>query len=168
MMQYRVKRITFLGLLVTVGILLGYLESLIVLPIGIPGIKLGLSNIITVIILYLFGKSDAMLVLAVRILLSAFLFGNGFSLVYSLCGAVCSFIIMALIYRLDLFSVVGVSILGGVMHNIGQLLVAGISVMSFGVLYYMPVLLISGAIAGMIVGVMADKLIIRLERIYKS
>lgn len=132
--------------------ILAYLESLLPLSIGIPGVKLGLPNLVVVMLLYYYGYREALFVNFVRILLSGFLFGSLFSILYALAGALCSFLAMLLLQRCRRFSVIGVSIGGGVFHNIGQLFVAVFVVETFAPLFYIPFLLISGAVTGFLIG----------------
>lgn len=142
------------------AILLGYIESLLPIYIGVPGVKLGISNLAAVFVLYYYGARDAALVSAVRILAVGFLFGNLFSILFSLAGAAFALCAMALFKRAGGFSVFGVSMAGGVFHNIGQLFVAAFAVENFHVLYYLPVLLISGMVCGFLIG-LASKAVIR-------
>lgn len=161
-MQSLSRKITILGLLTALGILLGYIESLFIIPIRVPGIRLGISNIITVFCLYLFGPYEAFSVLISRVLLSGLMFGNGISILYSISGAIISLIVMSLAKRYLNFSVVGISVLGGVFHNIAQLVVATILVQNYSVLVYAPFLVMVGVIAGVIIGIISDLLIKRL------
>lgn len=167
-MRLPTKNITTLGIMASIGILLGYIESFISLPIRVPGIKLGLSNCITVLVLYLFGPIEAFVVLLVRVLLSGFLFGSGFSIIYSLVGGLFSFFIMFLLYKSDKISIIGLSVLGGVSHNFAQLLLATIVVRSMDALYYLPILIISGIIAGLIVGIVSINLYKRLFKLLRG
>ena len=114
----------FLGVMTAAALMLSYIESLFILVPGIPGIKLGFANLAVVLCLYRYGWKEALFLNAVRIALAAFLFGSMFTMLYSLAGAACAFAAMVLAKRLKLFSVVGVSVLGGVCHNLGQLAVA--------------------------------------------
>lgn len=167
-MQSPVKKITTLGLFICIGLLTGYLESFIVLPIGVPGIKIGLSNAITVVSLYFFGPVFALIVLFCRVLLSGLLFGSGISIIYSLTGALVSFGGMYLFKKISFFSVYGVSILGGVLNNIAQLAVASLIVKMPHLIYYLPVLVIAGLIAGFIVGIISVILIKRLQPVISN
>ena len=162
-MQSRSKRIAYAGLLTTVGILFGYLENLIVIPIKIPGIKIGISNVVTVVSMYILGPSISLGVLIARVLLSALLFGSGISMLYSLSGALISFIFMYIVYRKDVFSIVGVSVIGGTTHNIAQLLVAVMMLYNGMLLYYIPALLLAGVGAGLIVGFLSKEVTKRLQ-----
>ena len=128
-MEYsKMKRKTaYLGMMAAAAILLGYIESLLPLYIGVPGVKLGISNLATVFVIYYYGTKEAALVSAVRILVVGFLFGNLFSILFSLAGAALSLLVMAGVKRIRGFSVFGVSMAGGIAHNVGQLIVAGTS-----------------------------------------
>lgn len=163
-MQLLNKKIPYAALFIACGILCGYIEYLFPLPIGIPGVKLGLSNIVTVICLYLFDPVMSIIVLFVRVLLSGFMFGNAFGIIYSLSGAVFSFLIMLLLKRFNWFSVTGISVAGGVTHNIGQLLVACFLISQLKLIYYLPILIISGVLCGFIVGFLSDIIIRTLKK----
>lgn len=159
------RKTVILGFLLAVAMILSYMESVLPLSIGIPGVKLGLPNLVAVLLLYLYGGRDAFVVNLLRILLSGFLFGNFASMIYSLSGAVCSFFIMLLFRRLKIFSVVGVSIGGGVFHNIGQLLVAMFVVETYAPLFYLPYLLIAGTLTGFLIGAVSTRIMPYMERI---
>lgn len=164
MMQSHSKKIALIGLLTACGILFGYVENLIDLPIGIPGVKIGISNIITVICIYMIGPIEALFVLVLRVVMSGFLFGNMYSLLYSLSGALFSYAFMVLGFKLNFFSIIGNSMLGGVTHNLGQLIIACIIISNLKLTFYIPVLLISGLIAGAIIGIISSIMINRLKR----
>lgn len=156
------KRIAVLGFMTTLALILSYVESLIPFLPGIPGVKLGLANLVMVYVLYRFSGKDALLVSVVRILASGFLFGNLMSISFSLAGSILSLLIMTLCKRRKLFSVMGVSIAGGCMHNIGQLLVAFFAVNTPGLFYYIPVLLVSGLVTGLLIGIGGNIMLKRL------
>lgn len=164
-MEYsKMKRKTaYLGMIAAAAILLGYIESLLPLYIGVPGVKLGISNLATVFVLYYYGTKEAALVSAVRILVVGFLFGNLFSILFSLAGAALSLLVMAGVKRIRGFSVFGVSMAGGIAHNVGQLIVASFVVENFYILYYLPVLLISGMICGFLIGIASGAVIRRVS-----
>ncbi len=155
-------RVAYFGVFTALALIFSYVESLIPISLGIPGVKLGLANLIIVIGLYKMSLKEVYLLSFVRVLLSGFIFGNYFSILYSLAGALFSVTVMALLKKNGGFSVMGVSIAGGVFHNIGQLFVAMIVVETFGVAYYVPVLLIAGLITGMLIGVAANEMLKRL------
>ncbi|MGN0278380.1 MAG: Gx transporter family protein [Lachnospiraceae bacterium] len=143
-----------LGFFLAVALILSYVESLIPITFGIPGIKLGLPNLIVVLLLFgqRYGAKEALLVNSMRIILSGFLFSNLYAILYALAGAVFSFIAMLIGKRLRCFSVIGVSVLGGVFHNIGQAIVAMFVVETFAVSYYIPFLIVAGTITGALLG----------------
>lgn len=149
------KKYVTLGFLLAVSMILAYIESFIPFTIGIPGIKLGLPNLAVVLLLYTYGYKEALSVNLLRILLTGFLFGNMYSIIYALAGAVCSFCLMLLFKKIGAFSVIGVSIIGGVAHNIGQTLIAMIVVENFAPLLYLPILLIAGIVTGFLIGVVS-------------
>lgn len=146
------QKAAYLGLFSAVAIIFGYVESLIPVFAGIPGIKLGLANLAVLFILERYSWKEAALVSMVRIMVIGFLFGNLFSIAYSLAGAALSLTVMTLLKKQDGFSLTGVSIAGGVSHNVGQLLVAMVIVENIGLIYYAPALLISGVITGLMIG----------------
>ncbi len=151
------------GLFLAVALILSYVESLIPFSFGIPGIKLGLPNLIVVLLLYRGEAGRAVVVNVLRILLSGFLFGNLFAIFYAMAGAVCSFSAMAIGKRAGCFSIAGVSVLGGVFHNIGQIVVAMAVVETFYVGYYMPFLILAGTVTGAVLGIAAMELLPYLQ-----
>lgn len=150
------KKIAYKGLLLTIALILSYVEFLLPYCFAIPGIKLGLANLAVVLCMYYLGGKDAFLINICRILLAGFLFGNLYTILYSLVGGVLSFVVMLITKKLDWFSIKGVSALGGIAHNIGQLLVAYLVVETVGVFYYLPWLLISGVVTGVVIGYIAQ------------
>ena len=161
------KNVAFWAMFLALALILSYVESLIPFFFGVPGMKLGLPNLVIVMILYCMGTKEAYLVSIVRVLLSGFLFGNLFSIVYSLAGAMLSLTIMMLLKRTNKLKVITVSAIGGICHNIGQLIVAALVVESYNIFYYTPVLLIAGLITGIIIGVISQEMILRLGRFFK-
>lgn len=157
------KKVAYLGVLAALAVLCGYIETLIPFAFGIPGMKLGLANIMTVAVLYLFGTKEAAAVSGIRIILVGFLFGNLYGLLYSLAGGVLSFICMVLLKRSGRFSIFGVSIGGGIMHNIGQLLIAAVVVNELRLSYYAPFLIIAGAGTGLLIGIISRLIQRRLQ-----
>lgn len=150
------------GILIALAILLSYLEYLLPFLPAIPGVKLGLTNIVVVFTLYCLGSLPAIIISLVRVFLMAILFGNGFAFLYSTAGAVLSLLVMLLLKRTDRFSPVGVAAAGGVSHNIGQLLCAIVLLKTRQLAFYLPVLLLSGLAAGILIGAVAGVLIRRL------
>ncbi|MBQ3564499.1 MAG: Gx transporter family protein [Clostridia bacterium] len=153
-MKIETKKITVLALFSAVAIIFSYIEAILP-PIwsAIPGIKVGLSNIVTVALLYKFSLKEAAIVAFIRIIIIALLFGNVMTLIYSIAGFVLSVTIMAILKRTSLFSTVGVSIAGGVFHNLGQIIVAMILLQTKEIGYYMIVLAITGTVAGILIGI---------------
>ncbi len=150
------KKITYIGIFVALALILSYVEALIPFNFGIPGVKLGLANLVVVCALYMTDAKSAFVVGMLRIVLSSLLFSPGIMVLYSLAGGMLSFLAMYLFRRLTKLSIVGVSIIGGVFHNIGQLAVAALILETFKIAYYLPVLMISGLITGMLIGICAS------------
>lgn len=159
------SRVAYFGVFTALALIFSYIESLIPFQIGIPGVKLGLANLIIVIALYKLNLKETYLLSIVRVLLSGFLFGNYFSIIYSLAGGLFSLTVMVFLKRQRGFSIMGISIAGGVCHNIGQLVVAMIVVETYSVIYYFPVLLVAGMITGFFIGAVADGMLKRLVNI---
>lgn len=156
------SKVAYFGVFTTLALIFSYVETLIPIQFGIPGVKLGLANLIIVIALYRMKLSEAYLLSIVRVLLAGFIFGNYFSIIYSLAGGLLSLTVMALLRKKGGFSVIGVSIAGGVFHNIGQLIIASVIVETFSVMYYVPVLLIAGLVTGLLIGIASDGMLKRL------
>lgn len=159
------NKAAYFGVFTALALIFSYVEMLIPIQFGIPGIKLGLANLLIVIMLYKSGAKDALLLSIVRIVLSGFIFGNMFSIIYSLAGGILSLAIMAFLKSRGSFSVIGVSIAGGVFHNAGQLAVAMAVVETYRVGYYLPVLLIAGMLTGMLIGVISNEVLKRLKNL---
>ncbi len=157
------KKTAFMGLFLALSMILSYVESLIPFSFGIPGIKLGLANLVVVLMLYEIGAKEALCVSVLRIILTGFLFGNGFSILYSLAGGVLSFLGMVLLKKFD-FKCITISTTGGILHNIGQVIMASIVVSNYYIYYYIPVLLIAGAATGFINGLISQEIIIRIGK----
>lgn len=152
------------AVLASLALIFSYIEFLVPLSLGLPGIKLGLANIVIVIALYGLGTRTALLVNVTRILLAAALFGSVFSALYSLAGGLISFAAMAALKRTGFFSTVGVSMAGGVFHNMGQLLIAALLVESYQIFYYFPLLLLAGLATGIINGIIATLILRALSK----
>lgn len=157
------KKIAKMGMLVAVAFVLSYIEAMLPLNLGVPGIKAGLSNIVTVFSLYYFSPGMALGIAITRIVLCGLTFGSMPGLLYSLAGGILSFIVMVILKKTGKFSVYGVSVAGGVFHNIGQILVAVAVLQNKMVAYYLPFLLVAGVIAGVVVGILAAVLIKRFK-----
>ena len=159
------NRVAYFGVFTALALIFSYIETLVPISFGIPGVKLGLANLIIVIALYKIPLREVYVLSIVRVLLSGVLFGNYFSIAYSLAGGLLSLTVMALLKKAGGFSVIGISIAAGVCHNIGQLVVAMIVVETFAMSYYMPVLLVAGLITGFLIGVVADQVLRRISDI---
>lgn len=152
-MRPATKKIAFLGLCTAVALVLAYMESMLP-PLfhAVPGIKIGLPNIIIVFVLYRFGLWEAAVVSFIRMLAISFMFGNLMALVYSLAGAFLSLLVMAVLKKMKFLSPVGVSVAGGVFHNVGQILAAMVLLGTAELGYYLIVLTITGTVSGIFVG----------------
>ncbi|MCD7746185.1 MAG: Gx transporter family protein [Lachnospiraceae bacterium] len=158
-------KVAYLGMFTALAMILSYVESLLPAFYGIPGVKLGLANSMSLVILYLIGVPGAFAVSTVRVVLSGFLFGNLFSIAYSMAGAVLSMTMMAIMKRSRHFSIAGISMIGGIFHNVGQLIVAILLVENLNLLYYFPVLLLSGLVTGLVIGLLSAEILKRLPRV---
>ena len=159
------NRVAYFGVFTALALIFSYVETLIPIQFGIPGVKLGLANLIIVSALYKLKLREAYVLSVVRVILAGFLFGNYFSIIYSLAGGLLSLTVMAYLKHRGDFSVIGVSIAGGVFHNVGQLVVAMAVVETFHVAYYMPVLLVAGLVTGFLIGILSDNMLKRLVNI---
>lgn len=159
------KKIAFLGLSIAIALILSYIESQIPALIAIPGIKAGLPNLIIIVLLYKVGWKEAVVVSILRIFLVSLLFGNVQTMTFSLAGAAVSLLSMILLKKLGDFSCITVSIVGGVFHNVGQIITACLWTLTAQVAYYLPVLLVSGTLAGAVIGFISGILVKRLEKI---
>ncbi len=164
-MKKKNKMVAFLGLCTALALILAYVEILIqpLVP-SIPGIKMGLPNIIIVFLLYRRGSVSAICVSMLRIILVNMLFGNFMALVYSLAGGVLSLAVMILLKKLNLMSVVGVSVAGGVTHNIGQILTAMLLLETAELGYYLAVLTVTGTVAGILIGLCGSVMIKKIPQ----
>ena len=149
------KKIALCGVLTALAMIFSYIESVIPIPIPVPGIKLGVANIAVITILYELGVKEAIVINLLRIALTALLFGNVNSFLFSISGAVLSLTIMIIMKRLDFFSCIGVSVCGGVMHNVGQIIAAVFIMGSEAIVLYLPVLIVSGVFTGVVIGVVS-------------
>lgn len=157
------NKVAYMGLFLALALICSYVESLIPFYFGVPGVKLGLTNIVIVMVLYCIGAKEAFAISVMRVFLAGFLFGNAFSILYSLAGGILSFAVMFLLKKTKKLNVVSVSVAGGISHNIGQLAVAALIVSNYRILYYGTVLLIAGIVTGFLIGILAQEIILRLE-----
>ena len=165
-MRTRTKKLTLLGVCTALALILSYAEAMLP-PIwsAVPGIKMGLPNVMIIFLLYKYGFREAIAVSLIRILIAAMLFGSVMTLAYSLAGGMLSLAIMAPLKKTGAFSTVGVSVVGGISHNIAQILVAIAALGAWQIGYYMALLVISGTVAGVLVGVLGSILLRYLEKV---
>lgn len=150
------------GMLIALAFILSYVEAMIPIPIPVPGVKLGLANLVVIVGLYTIGVRGTIAVSLTRIVLVGFTFGNMFSMFYGLAGGAVSLLLMILAKKTGWFSKIGVSIIGGIGHNIGQLCVAAVVVQTAGVFSYLPVLLVAGVVAGAVIGLLGGLIVERI------
>ena len=160
------KTVALLAMMIALALVFSYVETLIPINFGIPGVKLGLANLVIVAALYLIGGKEAFLVSVVRIFLSGFMFGNLASIMYSLAGGLLS--LAVILKKTDKLSILAVSVLGGICHNIGQLIVAILVVENLKLIFYVPVLLISGFVTGLLIGIVSRVILPAVRRAYAA
>lgn len=158
------NKVAYLGVFTALALILSFVESQIPPLMAIPGVKLGIPNIAILFILYKVGWKEAALVNVVRVLVVGLLFGSAVSMLYSFSGALLSLIGMILLKKSNLFSCVTVSVIGGILHNVGQIVMACFVTVTSELMYYLPVLIISGTVAGILIGLVAGMLLRRLEK----
>lgn len=162
------KKTAILGMYLAFSMILSYIETLIPLPIPIPGVKLGLTNLAIILLLYLYGFKEAFIINLMRIILTGFLFTNLSMILYSLAGGILSLLCMVYAKRSQHFSLQCVSLIGGITHNIGQMCVAYITVRTYGILYYVPFLLLAGSVTGWVIGMLETMIEPRLRRLMRN
>ena len=162
------RKLALYGLLTALALILSYVEGQIPAFFAVPGIKLGLTNIVVLVALYGMGEGSAIGINLMRIFLVSVLFGNGMSLAYSLVGGLLSGAVMLLLKRTRKFSLLGVSIAGGITHNVGQILTAMALLQTKALGWYLLVLWISGLVSGALIGVIGGELCRRLEQIKRK
>lgn len=161
------NKAAYLGIFAALALILGYIEALFPFFLGIPGVKLGLANSMSLVLLSLVGAPAAVCIAVIRVVLTGFLFGNLFSIAYGLAGGLLSIGVMILAQRSRRFSTVGVSVAGGISHNVGQLVIAIFLAENRNLVYYAPVLLLSGLITGMVIGLIACEVLKRLPKMWR-
>lgn len=159
-----IKKMCYLALFCAIAIILSYIESLIPFQFGIPGAKIGFANITTIILLFCFGFKEACIVMLLRIFITSITFTNLYMMLYSLAGGMTSLMMMLFFYKTKLFSNYIVSIIGGIFHNVGQLLIAMIFFSTTTFLYYLPYLLLIGSISGAAIGITAQLIYIKIGK----
>lgn len=152
-----------MAFIIAFAMILSFVESRIPAFVAIPGVKVGLANIAVIFTLYKLGVKEAITVSIIRVLMIAMLFGSAVSLIYSVCGAILSLASMILLKKLTPLTEVAISVTGGVMHNVGQIAAASFMLSTNVVVYYLPFLLVSGTIAGVVVGIASAILIKRVK-----
>ncbi len=158
------RKIAFLGLFVALAFVLSYIEYLLPLNIGIPGAKIGIANLAVMVTLYTTGEKNAAALSIIRVVLVGLTFGNISMMMYSLAGAALSLLAMLIAKRTGKLSVVGVSVLGGVFHNIGQIIVAMLVLETESLMYYLPFLIIVGTVSGVVIGIVANLVTVRVKK----
>ena len=161
----KTKKVAMLGLTVALAMIMSYIEALVPLSFAVPGIKMGLANIVIIFVLYKIGTKEAILVSLIRVILVSLLFSNVMAMAYSIAGAVLSLSVMWLLKKTDRFSFVGVSIAGGIMHNVGQIIMAVILLGTEQIALYLPVLIITGTATGVVIGIVSGLVINRFKNI---
>lgn len=166
MKKMSTKTITTYGILIALALILSYVEAQIPAFVAIPGMKLGLTNIVVVTTLYLMGSKSAMFINVVRILIVAILFGNAMSFAFSIVGGMLSTIVMIILKKTKRFKVIGVSAVGGIVHNVGQILTAIVLMGTKAIAWYLPILWVSGVFSGVVIGIIGGLVISRVYDIF--
>ena len=161
------KRIAFLGLFVALAFVLSYIEYMLPLNIGIPGAKVGFANLVVMVALYTVGEKNAIALSLIRVVLVGLTFGNISMMMYSLAGAALSLCVMLIAKKIGKLSVTGVSVLGGVFHNIGQIIVAMLVLETESLIYYLPFLMVIGTITGVLIGLVANLITARVKNVLR-
>ncbi len=156
------RTVALYGMLIALAFVFSYIEAMIPIPLPVPGVKLGLANLVNVVGLYTVGIAGTIAVGLVRIVLVGFTFGNTFSMLYGLAGGILSLAVMAAVKKTDFFGSTGVSVLGGIFHNVGQLIVAACVTKTAGVFTYLPVLTVAGVVAGTLIGLLGGLIVERI------
>ena len=161
----KTKRIAFLGLFVALAFVLSYIEFMLPLNIGIPGAKIGIANLVVMVTLYTVGEKNAIALSIIRVVLVGLTFGNISMMMYSLAGAALSLFAMLLARKIGKLSMTGVSVLGGVFHNVGQIIVAMLVLETKSLLYYLPFLIVVGTITGVVIGIVSSLITVRVKKV---
>ncbi|MBQ3530572.1 MAG: Gx transporter family protein [Oscillospiraceae bacterium] len=161
----KTKKVAMLGLTIALAMIMSYIEALVPLSFAVPGIKMGLANIVIIFVLYKIGTKEAILVSLIRVILVSLLFSNVMAMAYSIAGAVLSLSVMWILKKTDKFSFIGVSIAGGIMHNVGQIIMAVILLGTEQIALYLPVLIITGTATGVVIGIVSGLVINRFKNI---
>ncbi len=159
------KKVAYIGILSALAIIMGYLEAIIPFNIGLPGIKLGICNIVILVALYRLGLSEAFIVSIIRVVVIALLFGNAMSILYSAAGAVLSLLIMWFLKKSNRFGIIGVSGAGGTVHGMAQVAIAYLMTNAFPIMWYMPILMIAGLVTGIVIGAASYIIMTRIPKL---
>ncbi len=162
------RKVALYGILIALSMVMSFIESLLPIPFPVPGVKIGLANLVTIVGLYLVGVPGTVCVTVLRVVLVGLSFGNPYSMIYGLSGSFLSLFVMGIAKKYQLFSQIGISILGGIFHNIGQMIFAAIIVQTAGVFVYLPTLLTAGCIAGAVIGSLGGIMTERLTNFTKN
>ena len=160
----KTKNIATFGMMIALAFILSYIESIIPMPVAIPGIKLGLANLVVLTALYNMGAKEAFVLSLIRIVLVGFTFGSPSTMLFSLAGGLLSWALMVLLRKVKSFGMVGVSVAGGIAHNVGQILTAIWIVDNATILYYLPFLLISGVVTGAVIGIVGSLIVNSIKK----
>ena len=161
----KTRKIAYLGLLIALAFIFSYVESLIPVHSCIPGAKLGLANLVIIVALYTLNDGDAFLLSMIRIVLTGFTFGSMAAMLYSLAGGIMSLLVMVAAKRTKRLTLTGVSVLGGIFHNVGQILMAILVLDTPSLVYYLPALLLAGSLSGVAIGVLGAAVTKRIRKI---
>ena len=164
----KTKKIATIGVLIALALILSYVEAQIPAFVAIPGMKLGLTNIVVLTTLYVLDSKSAMLINVIRIMIVAILFGNAMSFAFSLVGGMLSTVVMILLKKSGRMKIIGVSAAGGITHNIGQILTALVLLGTRAIAWYLPVLWISGIFSGVVIGIIGGLVTARLGNARRS
>lgn len=163
----RIRQMLIMAMMTAAAIILHYVEGLFPVPVNLPGIKLGLANVVSLVALYLFGTAPAFTILVLRVLMTSFLYGGLSSVIFSMAGGILSVLAMTVIYRFREkgFSILSASVMGGIFHNIGQISAAVVVLGTPAIFSYLPVLMVSGIATGVATGLLAGIIVPRLNKI---
>lgn len=160
----KTNKIAYLGLLIALAFVFSYVEFLLPINLGIPGAKLGLANLVIIVAMYTIREKEAFVLSMIRIVLVGFTFGSMSSMLYSFAGGILSFAVMVLAKKTKKLSATGVSVLGGIFHNIGQILLAMLVLETASLVAYLPLLLIVGCVSGVVIGLLGAMVTMRIRR----
>lgn len=158
------KKVSTYGVMIALAFIFSYLDTLVPINIGIPGVKPGFANIVVLSALYLYDKKDALIISVIRIVLAGVVFSGTYAMLYSLAGGLLSYLAMIIAVRVKKLSVIGVSVIGAIFHNLGQIIVAAFVTETYRIAYYFPMLIVSAVITGVLIGTLSG---IIIKRIYK-